>query len=138
MTRSVGLLVAGLLVTACSVTSPTPPAPSWSTMQPSAAPWTILLTSETPVVPGWCLQPVAWAIEHLPTGHVPVASVTIMPINLCPSASPCVGPPHRGELWAAFTMRDGSRLGMWVVNMMGIAHVQSAEADGTPPPSVNR
>lgn len=94
-----------------------------------------MVACEAPIVPGHCLQPVAWAIQHIPPEYAPVASVAIMTINLCPDASPCVGPPHRGERWVAFTLRDGSRVGMWVVEMMGIAHVESVAADATPPPS---
>jgi hypothetical protein len=142
--------VASVLITALAVvaivlvragvppvgSSPSPAAVGSATpTQASAELGVLRITCQAPVVPGWCLQPLAWAIEHLPTGHAGVASVTIMPINLCPTASPCYGPPHRDESWVAFTLRDASSLGMWVVEMFGIPHVQSIEAGGTPPPS---
>jgi hypothetical protein len=89
---------------------------------------------EVPIVPGWCLQPVAWAIRQLPAGHAPVAALTIRTINLCPDASPCVT-LHRGEWWSDMTLRDGRTLGLWVVEVMGMRTVQSLGADATPPPS---
>lgn len=122
------LLLLASLAAGCASSVPNP-------TSRSTEPGTIMIACEAPVVPGHCLQPVAWAIEQLPTGHAPVASVAIQNINLCPSATPCVGPPHRGEWWAAFTLRDGTHLGMWVVEMMGIARVQSVGVDASAPPS---
>jgi hypothetical protein len=95
----------------------------------------IHVACEVPIVPGWCLQPVAWAIAQLPAGHAPAAAVSIRAINLCPDATPCIGPPHRGEWWSDITLRDGSNLGLWVVEMMGMRSVQSLRAEATPPPS---
>ena len=95
----------------------------------------MVLTCQAPVVPGHCLQPVAWAVAHLPAGLPPVAAVSIMDIDLCPNATPCIGPPHYGEWWAAFTLRDGTQLGMWVSNFMGEDELKSADLGATPPPS---
>lgn len=90
------------------------------------------------VVPGHCLQPVAWAIAHLPPGLASVASVTIMDIDLCPpatpGASPCF-PLHYSEWWASFTLSDGSAVGTWVANSFGLDEVKSVAIGATPPPS---
>ena len=58
-----------------------------------------------------------------------------MDINLCPNASPCIGPPHQSEWWAAFTLRDGTPVGMRVKNMMGLIDDVSVAIGATPPPS---
>jgi hypothetical protein len=125
------LLLLSSLAAGCAGPAPTPRDSNTASLEPG----TIMIACETPIVPGHCLQPVAWAIQQLPARHVPVASVAIQTINPCPDASPCVGPPHRAEWWAAFTLRDGRQLGMWVVEMMGINNVESVGVDATPPPS---
>ncbi|MEO8698070.1 MAG: hypothetical protein ABI658_31520 [Acidimicrobiales bacterium] len=101
---------------------------------PATALGRVTVTCDAPVVPGHCLQPLAWAVAHLPSGLAPVTSVSIMEINLCPSASPCVGQPHYYEWWAAFTLRDRAQLGMWVSNAFGTNTLKSADLGATPPP----
>jgi hypothetical protein len=58
-----------------------------------------------------------------------------MDINLCPNASPCIGPPHEGQWYASFALRDGTNLGMWVDNFMGVDSLKSVSIGATPPPS---
>jgi hypothetical protein len=145
MTRVAALILLATLVAGCASPGPTRTAPSTSPVpaSPSPAPATELSTKDgeihvacqTPIVPGHCLQPVAWAIRQLPAGHAPVAALTIRTVNLCPDASTCIGPPHRGEWWSDITLRDGSSLGLWVVVMLGMSSVQSLRAGATPPPS---
>jgi hypothetical protein len=92
------------------------------------------LTCDVPVVPGHCLQPVAWAVAHVPSGLARVASVTITYIDPCASARPCPFRPHYYEWWAAFTLWDGTDLGMWVSNTFGRDEIISADVGATPPP----
>jgi hypothetical protein len=137
--RRIGLLV--LLATVlpgCAAPVPSPtasPVPSPSPSQLSTERGTIVIACEVPVVPGHCLQPLAWAIGQLPTARAEVATVAIRIINPCPDASPCMGLPHRYDWWAAITLRDGTGIGMWVVNLLGVDRLQSVGTDATPPPS---
>jgi hypothetical protein len=104
---------------------------------PAGVPGEIALACDDPL-PGHCLQDIAYAVQQLDPGIGSLSAVTASSINLCPTASPCIGPPHRGETWVTFTFRDGAApIGEWIVNMLGIPSVQSISTGVTPPPSTN-
>ncbi len=149
MPRASWLALAGLalILSACASPLATPtssppsklptfPAPSPAPSPlPTAVPGQIAVACDDPL-PGHCLGLVAYSVRQLPAGVGRLSAVTATSINLCPTASPCIGPPHRGEDWVTFSFGDGSApLEEWIVDMMGIRSVQSIGPNITPPPS---
>lgn len=124
--------LAVLLLAGCTSTSSPLPASSPS---PSLLPGQVSISCDDPY-PGHCLGLVAFAADHLPAGDGRITAITAtsMPYP-CPSASPCEQPPHRDDSWAAITLADGQRLGMWVVQGMLGRGVQSVGATLMPPTS---
>lgn len=71
--------------------------------------------------PGHCLQDVAYAVGHLPAAHAPVLSIAAYTMEYPCSgsgAAACTEPPHRGDEWIVFGMRNESRSAMWITDEM--------------------
>jgi hypothetical protein len=116
------------------------PTPSATTAAPAPTPTTVLrqiiVACDDPY-PGQCLQLVAFGVANLPAGHMAVAAVTVTAMDYpCDGTAACTQPPHRGDTWVAFALRNGQRLGMWVVDVMGMKSIQKAGSDLAPAASV--